>query len=84
MYQLNIAPEVLLSIAILVAGWGFTIWFYFWKEGKRIKSRAKYFSKSLEEVLPNIISQSKSYKKVVEDISDINKFRYKFGCSYRS
>ncbi len=79
MWQLNIAPEVVLSIAILVAGWSFTVWFYFWEEGKRIKSRTKYFSKSLEEVLPNIISQSKSYNKVVDDISHINKFRYSLG-----
>lgn len=79
MRLLYIAPEVLLSIIILVVGWAFTVGFYVWKERKRIKSRAMYFSKSLEEVLSDIISQSKSYSQVAKDISEINRFRYKLG-----
>jgi hypothetical protein len=72
-------PEVLLAILILVAGWIFTLLYDYCAEKKRLKERVKYFAKSLKVILPDIISQSDNYKKVANDISDINKFRYKLG-----
>ena len=73
----SISNEALLAIAILVAGWFFTLLYDNYKDRKRLKERCNYFIKSIENVFPAILKQSEKYEEVSKDISDINNTRYK-------